>query len=339
MPLSFHEANWRINCDLLISYKAIHGNTQVPVGNEPLGRWVKKQRENYKISKLSKSRVDMLNEIEFKWVVNKTKTLAEEYRPPVVSAPTYITAKQESRRKVKAATKAKERMVKEGTANHITVGMLYIAYGGYFDRNVCDLILKFNGTPPKNLRWMVPGTMVFYKRSTSVGVVIHLEPGARGVWNSRISFPYGHEAYQYMPVQADTLVPTTPPISVNKRRRILGSASPAQKDEEKRIAERASRVRRSPDKYGYPTTECDRAKETIAIVNVALANSKKDGEVRTAEHRRAKLQEAASDVVVPDQCCSFVEDQSRMMLLVRTIEEDGGDTRVSDKKPIIQGFI
>ena len=64
---------WETRFNELVQYKARHGDCNAPRGRKvpqsqgPLGRWVHKQRDGYKKSKLSQDRIDRLNGIGFDW--------------------------------------------------------------------------------------------------------------------------------------------------------------------------------------------------------------------------------------------------------------------------------
>lgn len=63
------ESFW-IRYNELTEYCTEHGNANVPFSyesNRQLGRWVSKQRENYKKKKLSKERIDLLQLLDFMW--------------------------------------------------------------------------------------------------------------------------------------------------------------------------------------------------------------------------------------------------------------------------------
>ena len=73
------ENKWNEYYDQLIRYKEEHGNIDVPysyeIDNFKLGRWLNVQRTFYREDKLSKERIDTLNEIGIDWSVNDTKKL------------------------------------------------------------------------------------------------------------------------------------------------------------------------------------------------------------------------------------------------------------------------
>ena len=73
---------WDHRLDELVQYKDAHGNCEVPQSyapNKALGKWVAKQREQYrnreegKHSSLTDDRLNKLNNVGFKWILNKSK--------------------------------------------------------------------------------------------------------------------------------------------------------------------------------------------------------------------------------------------------------------------------
>ncbi|EJK45690.1 hypothetical protein THAOC_35686, partial [Thalassiosira oceanica] len=52
-------------------FKNVHGDCNVPQSQGPLGKWVDKQRVNYKNEKLSQDRIDLLESIDFTWVLRE----------------------------------------------------------------------------------------------------------------------------------------------------------------------------------------------------------------------------------------------------------------------------
>ena len=66
--------SWTTRYDQLVSYKAEHGNCNVPQyyeANKSLGNWVHSQRTAFKVGKLSEDRVRKLNGIGFGWELRK----------------------------------------------------------------------------------------------------------------------------------------------------------------------------------------------------------------------------------------------------------------------------
>ena len=58
---------WETQFNELVQYKAKHGDCNVPRKQGQFGRWVDKQRFNYKKGKLSQDRINRLNGIGFDW--------------------------------------------------------------------------------------------------------------------------------------------------------------------------------------------------------------------------------------------------------------------------------
>jgi hypothetical protein len=71
---------WNNMFQELVKFKETHGHTNVSQRNKPLGQWVNTQRKNLvyrekgKRSHITQHRMDMLNEIEFDWVVQDNET-------------------------------------------------------------------------------------------------------------------------------------------------------------------------------------------------------------------------------------------------------------------------
>jgi len=64
------EAAWEEKFAVLLEYKKIHGNCNVPQkwsSNPSLGKWVSDQRKKWREKKLSNVHIDRLNEIGFDW--------------------------------------------------------------------------------------------------------------------------------------------------------------------------------------------------------------------------------------------------------------------------------
>eukprot|EP00978_Attheya_sp_CCMP212_P019551 scaffold54968_cov66-Attheya_sp.AAC.1 len=71
---------WNNMFQELVKFKENHGHTNVPQRKNTLGQWVNTQRKNLvyrekgKRSHITQQRMDMLNEIEFDWVVQDNET-------------------------------------------------------------------------------------------------------------------------------------------------------------------------------------------------------------------------------------------------------------------------
>jgi hypothetical protein len=63
---------WEVVFKRLELYKEEHGNCNVPAIDK-LGRWVKRQREHYRLQKLTHERVDALESIGFQWKLQYQK--------------------------------------------------------------------------------------------------------------------------------------------------------------------------------------------------------------------------------------------------------------------------
>ena len=61
------EVAWRLQFEELKAYKQEHKHCNVPRSEGKLGMWVKNQRGLYNAGKLSKKRIDALEEIRFEW--------------------------------------------------------------------------------------------------------------------------------------------------------------------------------------------------------------------------------------------------------------------------------
>lgn len=61
------EANWHERLEELAVYKELHGHTRVPIRENKLGRWVDKQRTEFRRSYLSDERKAKLDELGFVW--------------------------------------------------------------------------------------------------------------------------------------------------------------------------------------------------------------------------------------------------------------------------------
>ena len=78
---------WRTHYDDLATYKAEHGDCNVPryyEANKSLGRWVNTQRTAYRNNKLSEERVRKLTEIGFVWGLQKKNYNEEKLREDVL---------------------------------------------------------------------------------------------------------------------------------------------------------------------------------------------------------------------------------------------------------------
>eukprot|EP00984_Skeletonema_dohrnii_P010540 scaffold4110_cov77-Skeletonema_dohrnii-CCMP3373.AAC.5 len=74
VPPVFYEERWDMRYQELVAYKDEHGDTLVPQNypdNPLLGKWVTNRRNNRKNNKLTKERIDKLNEIGFVWDVRE----------------------------------------------------------------------------------------------------------------------------------------------------------------------------------------------------------------------------------------------------------------------------
>jgi hypothetical protein len=58
---------WEDMFEKLKLYKGVHGNCNVPGDRDKLGRWVKTQRERYRLRILTHNQVDALYSIDFQW--------------------------------------------------------------------------------------------------------------------------------------------------------------------------------------------------------------------------------------------------------------------------------
>ncbi|MBC8554529.1 MAG: Helicase associated domain protein, partial [Candidatus Brocadiales bacterium] len=69
------ESNWKEMFDALREYKKDHGDCNVPstwMKNEELSRWVATQRNRYKSGKVSKKRIEQMEDLDFEWEPNKS---------------------------------------------------------------------------------------------------------------------------------------------------------------------------------------------------------------------------------------------------------------------------
>ena len=64
--------DWDSKYEELVLYHNENGHCNVPVRHEQLGNWVNRQRQQYKLEKLSAERIRRLEEIGFKWTVYST---------------------------------------------------------------------------------------------------------------------------------------------------------------------------------------------------------------------------------------------------------------------------
>jgi hypothetical protein len=58
---------WEVVFQRLKLYKEDHGNCNVPANRDKLGRWVRQQRAQYRLQKLTREKVDALDSIGFQW--------------------------------------------------------------------------------------------------------------------------------------------------------------------------------------------------------------------------------------------------------------------------------
>ena len=63
------KGDWETRFNELVQYKAKHGDCNVPLRQGQLGRWVNKQRFNYKKGELSQGRIHRLDGIGFDWTL------------------------------------------------------------------------------------------------------------------------------------------------------------------------------------------------------------------------------------------------------------------------------
>ena len=66
-----HEAAWRLQFEELKRFQEENGHCNVPQSEGKLGMWVKDQCQAYNKGKLSKERIDALEEIGFEWKLRK----------------------------------------------------------------------------------------------------------------------------------------------------------------------------------------------------------------------------------------------------------------------------
>jgi len=91
----FRNDNWNKKFGWLVDYKKAHkGSTLVPKvydANPELGNWVNKQRCMYKLQKISKERIQRLNEIDFVWKVRTQVPWIDSYHRLVAYKEKYGT--------------------------------------------------------------------------------------------------------------------------------------------------------------------------------------------------------------------------------------------------------
>ena len=77
MIWSVNDYKWNNSYLVLCDYYRVYGNCDVPQSlvykNMPLGKWVMEQRSKYKSGNLSNERIIELNNIEFKWSIDKNE--------------------------------------------------------------------------------------------------------------------------------------------------------------------------------------------------------------------------------------------------------------------------
>ena len=69
---------WTSRFEELERYKSEHGNCIVPQSEGSLGRWVKKQRARYRENKMPQCRIDLLNGVDFAWVIREASLRPDE---------------------------------------------------------------------------------------------------------------------------------------------------------------------------------------------------------------------------------------------------------------------
>ena len=79
LPSSAHEKRWKEQFERLVSYKQKHKTVNIPIKATKLGRWVMKQRQNYKHGKLSADRIARLESVGFVWRLKEKPTWTEMY--------------------------------------------------------------------------------------------------------------------------------------------------------------------------------------------------------------------------------------------------------------------
>ena len=80
--VSIDEKNWNDKFEQLKLYKSKHGHCNVPRKNDKnqqLATWVKNQRTQFKQSKMSEERINMLNTIGFNWGVSNDKSWNDKF--------------------------------------------------------------------------------------------------------------------------------------------------------------------------------------------------------------------------------------------------------------------
>lgn len=75
-PTTSYEKRWLAHYDKLVKFKAEHKHTQVSAsfGLKELDYWVKRQRKLKHKGKLSKERVDLLDQLDFDWTADRHRT-------------------------------------------------------------------------------------------------------------------------------------------------------------------------------------------------------------------------------------------------------------------------
>ncbi|MBQ7668021.1 MAG: helicase associated domain-containing protein [Clostridia bacterium] len=89
MVWDLFDSQWNEYYNLLLDYYNKNGNSIVPIryiteDNKQLGSWVSHQRRNYKVNKLSKEKIDLLEKIGMVWdpasmIWNETYIIAKQY--------------------------------------------------------------------------------------------------------------------------------------------------------------------------------------------------------------------------------------------------------------------
>ena len=86
---------WETQFNELVQYKAKHGDCNVPRKQGQFGRWVDKQRFNYKKGKLSQDRINRLNGIGFDW----TPSMGRSRRKALAGSQKQFTSRREKRKR------------------------------------------------------------------------------------------------------------------------------------------------------------------------------------------------------------------------------------------------
>mmetsp|Transcript_27313 Transcript_27313/g.41521 ORF Transcript_27313/g.41521 Transcript_27313/m.41521 type:complete len:648 (+) Transcript_27313:187-2130(+) len=79
------QEKWNLKFEELVAFKAANGHCNIPLkckGNPPLGRWVNKQREDYRglglVDPMPQERIDRLNKIGFEWKLAEDTNMASD---------------------------------------------------------------------------------------------------------------------------------------------------------------------------------------------------------------------------------------------------------------------